>query len=443
MTEFFRYLGDMWANKSIRKKIYITLGILVLYRLLVFIPVPFVDLKALISATNIQNSWWLEYFAMLLWWTLDQFSIIAVWLIPFINASIIMQLLTSVLPQLEDLQEQWEVWTIKIQQYTRRITFPLAFLQSIWMVYFINHILWGSIINTESFITVLLSAFVLTVWTVMLMWFGELITEKWISNWTSLIIFANIVAWISSKVFTYTSSNSWADLMGIVLFMIVVVLVLVILSVLIIKTRKEIPIIHARHGKVQETAILPIPLNPVWMVPIIFSIAFVTFPYLLAQVVTKYGNNIPWRVSSTSDWISQNFNIYTQTPSLLVIFIYFCFIVLFTFFYTLIMFNPDKMADNIQKRWGFIPGIRPWEETAKYINSTLLHLCLWWWIGLWIIWIYSYILSYIPFIESITRSLGSIPVIVSGSWVIIIVWVVQELVSKINADLVMAKYDRF
>lgn len=442
MTEIFKYILDIWANKSIRKKIIFTIAILVLYRLLVFIPVPFVDLKTLIEATNIQNSWWLEYFAMLLWWTLDQFSIIAVWLIPYINASIIMQLLTSVLPQLEDLQEQWEVWTIKIQQYTRRLAFPLAFLQSIWMVYFINHILWGNIINTSSLATVLLSAFVLTVWTVMLMWLWETITEKWISNWTSLIIFANIVAWISSKIFTYTSSNSWADLVSILLFMLIVVLVLVILSVLLIKTRKEIPIIHARHGKVQETAILPIPLNPVWMIPIIFSIAFVTFPYLLSQVITKYAN-VSGSMAAASNWISQNLNIYTQTPSMLVIFIYFAFIVLFTFFYTLIVFNPDKMADNIQKRWWFIPWIRPGEETAKYINSTLMHLCLWWWIWLWLIWIYSYILSYIPFIESITRSLGSIPVIVSGSWVIIIVWVVQDLVNKINADLVMAKYDRF
>jgi len=442
MTEFLKYIWDVWANKSIRQKIIFTLIILVLYRLLVFIPVPFVDLKTLIAATNIQNSWWLEYFAMLLWWTLDQFSIIAVWLIPYINASIIMQLLTSVLPQLEDLQEQWEVWTIKIQQYTRRIAFPLAFLQSIWMVYFINHILGGTVINTASFSIVLLSAFVLTVWTVMLMWLWELVTEKWISNWTSLIIFANIVAWISSKIFTYTSSNSWSNLVSIVLFMLIVVLVLVVLSVLLIKTRKEIPIIHARHGKVQETAILPIPLNPVWMIPIIFSIAFVTFPYLLSQVITKY-STVSGAMATASDWISQNLNIYTQTPSLLVIFVYFLFIVLFTFFYTLIVFNPDKMADNIQKRWWFIPWIRPWEETAKYINSTLLHLCLWWWIGLGIIWIYSYILSYIPFVESITRSLGSIPVIVSGSWVIIIVWVVQELVSKINADLVMAKYDKF
>ena len=100
------------------------------------------------------------------------------------------------------------------------------------------------------------------------------------------------------------------------------------------------------------------------------------------------------------------------------------------------------MADNIQKRWGFIPGIRPGEETAKYLNKILMHLCLWWGIGLGIVGIYSYILNYLPFIQQVTQSIGSIPVIVSWSWVIIIVGVMQELFNKINAELLMEKYDK-
>jgi preprotein translocase subunit SecY len=115
---------------------------------------------------------------------------------------------------------------------------------------------------------------------------------------------------------------------------------------------------------------------------------------------------------------------------------------MFTFFYAMIQFNPEKIADNIQRRWWFIPWIRPWEETAKYISWMIKHLCLWWWAWLWFIWIYSYILSYLPFVKDAAVSLWSIPVVVTWSWVVIIVWVVQDLLNKINADLLMEGYEK-
>lgn len=140
MTNFLDTFQQLRENKSIRKKILWTVGLLALYRLLVFLPVPFADLSLLNAATT-QSGGGLEYFAILLGGTLENFSIIAVGLIPYINASIIMQLLTAVVPKLEELQEQGEQGTQKIQQYTRRLSFPLAFLQSIGMVYFMNYLL--------------------------------------------------------------------------------------------------------------------------------------------------------------------------------------------------------------------------------------------------------------------------------------------------------------
>jgi preprotein translocase subunit SecY len=148
MQAFLQYISDMLSNRSIRKKLLFTIAILALYRLLVFIPVPFVDIEALVGRT-LQSGGGLEYFAMLLGGTLENFSIIAVGLIPYINASIILQLLTAVVPHLEELQEQGEQGTQKIQQYTRWLTFPLAFLQSIGMVYFINYLLGGGVIATD------------------------------------------------------------------------------------------------------------------------------------------------------------------------------------------------------------------------------------------------------------------------------------------------------
>ena len=163
--------------------------------------------------------------------------------------------------------------------------------------------------------------------------------------------------------------------------MLVIVVGLILLSVLILKTVKEVPVIYAKQGKVQESSKLPIPLNPVGMVPIIFAMAFVTFPYLLAQMVTKFGGSNP-TVINIAKWVEGNLNIYDQQPTILAISIYFILIVVFTFFYAMIAFNPDKMSDNIQKRGGFVPGIRPGAQTASYLSKLIGHLCFWGGIGL-------------------------------------------------------------
>lgn len=438
MDKFLKKLQEIRENESIKKKIIFTLLMLALYRLLVFIPVPFVDIAALMSKTASATTSWVWYFIMLLWGSLDQFAIIAVGLAPFINASIIMQLLGSVLPKLEELTEQGEVWQQKIQQYTRYLSVPLAFLQSIGMVFFINYLLGGNIISTAP-LNLLAAAFTMTVWSVILMWIGELITEKGISNGTSMLIFASIVSGITQKIY---SSIAWSNnFLGVTLFMLIIVLGLILLSIFILKSIKEIPVIYARRGRVEESSSLPIPMNPVGMVPIIFSIAFVSFPYLLSKLITQF-QPMNTRLVGMANRIEANLNIYTQQPGVPAIVLYFALIIVFTFFYTLIVFSPERISDNIQKRGGFVPGIRPGKETAKYINGILMHLCLWWGAGLAFIGIYSYILNYIPFIQTLVQSLGSLPVVVTGSWVIIIVWVVQEIMNKIKTDMLMQRYDK-
>lgn len=439
MGSIFKTLRDIVRSKVIRKKIFITLWLLALYRLLVFLPVPFVNIDNLMNQTG-SLSEGIQYFAMLLGWSLEQFSIIAVWLWAYINASIIIQLLTAVIPALEELQEQGEAWTQKIQQYTRRLSFPLAFVQGIGTVYFVNYLLGGQLINVQNFPLVLLSAFVLAIGAVMLLYIGELITEKGISNGISLIIFSSIVSGIVSKVYTDVAAAG-GDWIWVTVFMLVIVIGLILLSVLILKTIKEVPVIYAKQGKVQESSKLPIPLNPVGMVPIIFAMAFVTFPYLVAQMVTKFGGSNE-TMANIAKWVEANLNIYNQQPSVLAIVIYFILIIVFTFFYAMIAFNPDRMSDNIQKRGGFIPGIRPGAQTSAYLSKLIGHLCFWWGIGLACVGVYTYVLQYIPIVQTITQSLGAMPVVVTGSGIIIIVWVVQEIVGKINSELLMHKYDR-
>ncbi len=438
MEKFFKKVQEVRENPSIKKKIIFTLVLLAIYRLLVFIPVPFVDIATLMERTINTGDSGLGYFIMLLWGSLDQFAIIAIGLAPFINASIIMQLLGSVVPKLEELTEQGETGQQKIQQYTRYLSVPLAFAQSIGMVFFINYLLGGNVIPTDIG-TLLLSAFVMTVGSVLLMWIGELITEKGISNGISLLIFASIVAGITQQI--YASVAGTDSIIWVVLFMLIIVLVLVLLSIFILKSLKEIPVVYARRGRVEESSSLPIPLNPVGMIPIIFAIAFVSFPYLLSKLITQF-QPMNAKLVAVGNRIESNLNIYTQQPGIPAIILYFILIIAFTFFYTLIVFSPERISDNIQKRGGFVPGIRPGKETAKYINGILMHLCLRWGVGLALIGIYSYMLNYIPFIQTVVQSLGSLPVVVTGSGVIIIVWVVQEIMNKIKTDMLMQRYDK-
>ena len=200
MKKFFKKMSEIFGNKTIRNKILISLALLAVYRLLVFIPIPFADLGTLLSQTlGAVNS---DYgnFMMLLGGALDQFSFIAIGISPYITASIILQLAGVVFPAVEELTEQGEVGQAKINQYTRYLTVPLAFLQGIGAVYLVNSMLGGGVIET-SFANVMLSAFVMMVGSIMLMWIGELITSKGISNGISLLIFSSIVAGITQQLY--------------------------------------------------------------------------------------------------------------------------------------------------------------------------------------------------------------------------------------------------
>lgn len=429
-------LRKILSNPTLQKKIWYTFLFLLIYRFLVFVPVPFADIDVLVNFTNIENSS-LSYFALLLGGTLDQFSLLAVGLAPYINASIIIQLLTGVIPHLESLQEEGETGQKTIGQYTRRLTFPLAFLQGIGVTYFVNFYLWGNAIElTRS--TILLVALVMWYGSMLLVRIGDLITEKGIGNGISMIIFASIIAGITSSL--YSSVSSATNRVSVLMFILVFVAILVILCIFLVRTMKEIPVIYARQGKVQQTSILPFPLNPVGMIPIIFAIAFVSFPYLVTQLLSKFGWSTQG-LKNTADWIEANFNIYSTNPTRLTILLYFLLVVFFTFFYALVQFNPERIADNIQKRWGYIPSIRPGKETVAYITKVIWHLCFWWGMGLWVLACYSYLLNRIPLLQNLFQWFGTIPVIVTGSWIIIIVWVVQDIMNKLKSEQYMREMD--
>lgn len=432
-------LQNLFTNPILRKKLIYTLIGLAIYRLLVVIPVPFANIDILVAQTQ-QAAEGLGYFLMLFGGSLDNFSIVAVGLGPFINASIIIQLLTVVIPHFEELQELGEQWSKQLQVYMRYITFPLAFVQSIGMVFFINSLI-GGLIDTSSWTTVLFAAFIMAVGSMIILFLADWITEKWLTNGTSLIIFASIIAGVTTQLFSsFSAVSGVSGFVSMFLFIAIIFGLLVFLSIFILKSLKEIPVIYARQGKIQETSKLPIPLNPVGMIPIIFAMAFISFPYVASQLVTKFGYPSDF-VRYWASWIELNLNIYVEKPSIYAIVLFFLLVVFFTYFYTLITFNPDKIADNIQKRGGFVPGTRPGNETAQYIKWVINHLSLWWGAGLWLLGIFTYILHYIPLVQDFATQVGSIPVIITGSGIIIIVWVVQQVMDKIQTEVLMSKYD--
>ena len=433
-------INNILSNSSLKRKILITLGFLAFYRLLVMIPIPYVNIDALMASAHSSDTSGLGSFLMLFGGSLDNFSIIAVWLAPFINASIIVQLLTVVIPHFEELQEMGEQWTKQLQIYMRYITFPLAFIQSIGMVFLINNMVWG-LIDTSSLSTLLMSAFILAVGSMIMVFLSDVITEKGITNGSSLLIFAGIISGIVTQVSgSLSTGGGISDTIKLIAFMILIVLWLVVLSIFILKSIKNIPVIYARQWKIQESSKLPIPLNPVGMIPIIFAMAFVTFPYIISKLILNFGSPSE-SVRGIAERINTNMNIYTNSPSWIVIIIYFVFIIFFTYFYTLITFNPEKMSDTIQKRGWFIPGIRPGTETAYYIRDVINHLSRWGWVWLWLLGIYSYVLYKIPLVQDMSMQLGSIPVVVTGSGIIIIVWVIQQLMDKVQTEVLMTKYD--
>ncbi|MCR5412017.1 MAG: hypothetical protein K6E76_03350 [Patescibacteria group bacterium] len=284
-----RKAKEIVNNKTVMKKLGFTLLILALYRLLTFIPLPFMNVETLgtLMDGTLESSaaGGFGYLVMLMGGALSHFSIIVIGVSPYITSSIIIQLLSSVIPSLEELTEQGEVGQAKINQYTRYLTLPMAFLQGIGMTFIMNSMLQGGAVEV-SFLNLVLVGLVLATGSILLMWLGEMITEKGISNGISMLIFASIVTGIVQKVYSsFSGGDNW---LGVLLFMLLIVVVLIVLSIFILKSTKEIPVVYARSGKIQQSSILPLPLNPVGMVPIIFAMAFVSFPYLISQFVAQF-----------------------------------------------------------------------------------------------------------------------------------------------------------
>ena len=425
-------IKSIFEIKSLRKKIIATLALVLVYKILAVIPVPWVNTDGLAAMMEQQKG--LSFFSALMWGGLSNFSIILMWLSPYINAMIILQLLWVIVPKLGQLQKEWEAWQKKITTYTRRLTLPLAFLQSYWMIVLINSLVassGGQLIDTSSTQTMLMAMIIVTTGTMFLMWLWEIMTEYGIWNGISIIITAWVLAAVPWVITQYITTG-WSTLVSIQPIFIGLLLATLLIIYIIIKFtewNRRIPIIYTRTGR-EEKSYFPIRINQAWMVPIIFAVSLVTFPGILGQILE---NSSGGTAKSVWEFLSTYFSM--ASPSWPMIIIYFLLVLWFSFFYVSITFNTEQVADNIQKRGWYIPGIRPWEETQNYFAKVSNHLNLFGWSFLALIAVLPYIMW--KFYGS------SIDFIVSWAGLIIIVSVILDLIRKVDSEKKMQDYSKF
>ncbi len=428
------YLKQIWNSKTIRNKLLFTLAIVILYRVIAQVSVPGADLQAIKGV--IDNNELLGAFSMLTGGSAKNFSILLMGLSPYINASIIMQLMAVVIPKVEELQKEGESGRRKINSITRWLTFPLAFLQSYGMIILLNSQSQVPIIKEmDNPLVVVTTMLTITAGTVLLVWLGEQMTEKGISNGISILIFASIISQIPQMI-GQGLFLAQADESKLIPFVVIVLITVILTTVIILvnEAQRRIPVTYAGRGvrAKSDQSHLPIRINQAGMIPIIFAVSLVSFPQILAQFLQR----------AKSEWLrvaAEKMTTLFQPQSVTYLVVYFLLVIGFTYFYVSITFNPEQIAESIQKRGGYIPGIRPGKNTADYIGKISSRLNLFG--GMFLAFIAISPMLIQSFFQSM--SIGTVPLLVSGAGMIIIVGVVLEIIRQINAQLIMHDYNKF
>jgi len=418
-----QFFSKALRTRSIRRKLLVTAAILIVFRLIAHIPVAGID-RSTLSALFL-GSPLLSLLDVFSGGTLANFSIMALGLNPYINASIIFQLLGYVVPSIEELQKEGEYGQEKINQYTRLLTVPLAALQSLGMYALLKgqHII--SNLDPSSLIALIIT---MTAGTVIAVWLGELISEYGFKNGISLLIFAGIVARLPVTLGQSVSVFQSQDIFKVMIFLGLAVAV-VGLIIFVGESVRQIPIHYARkraEGPITSASYLPLRLNQAGVIPIIFAVSLVLIPSLLGQFLANAGNS---NIANLAKGLSSAFNPQTLTYNI----VYFFLVFGFTYFYTAVVFNPEKIAENLQKGGGFIPGIRPGGETAKYLSFVLSRITV---VG-------GAFLGFVAILPSFFQSsIGVTNLAIGGTGVLIVVSVALEIIREMEGELVMGRYDK-
>ncbi|PIY72093.1 preprotein translocase subunit SecY [Candidatus Roizmanbacteria bacterium CG_4_10_14_0_8_um_filter_33_9] len=426
MKEIKEKIQLLLHDEKLKRKALFTLVIFLFFRIFAFLPVSVINLDKLRVLFS-QNQF-LSLLDIFSGGTLVNFSVMALGLNPYINASIILQLLSVIFPKLEKLAKEGEYGRFKMNQYTRFLTVPLTIIQSVGIFVLLkNQKIIGALSPVEFF------SFILTLvaGTFILVWFGELISEYGLGNGISLLIFVGIVG-RAPVVFGRTLLVINQELFFNLLTFTVVSILVIGLVVFINEAVRKIPVYYAKRIKGNRvyqgaTNYLPLKLNQAGVIPIIFAVSFVLFPQLVGNSL-KYVNNPS--LAGIGSFLANTFN-----PSgFFYNFFYFLLVIGFTFFYTVVVFNPQKISEEIQKYGGFIPGIRPGVMTKQYLEKILYKVTS---AG-------ALFLGFIAIMPSIISAITNIQgLVIGGTSILIVVSVVLETFKTIEAQLVMKSYDKF
>ena len=407
---------------EIRKKLAFTAMVLALYRVGSYIPVPGIDIDAVEASNQFEGDSILGLLNTFSGGGLSRIALFALGIMPYITASIILQLLTVVVPSLEKLQKEGEVGQQRITQYTRYLTVGLAFAQSIGYVFLFRSSQNGGapIIPEFDVPHVFLIVLCLTAGTVLLMWMGELITQRGIGNGISLMIFASIVSGLPQGIQAwYTNSDQVFKVM-----MPFIALAVIASIVFIQEGQRRIPVQYAkrvigRRMSAGGQTYLPLRVNMAGVIPVIFAASIMAFPPTIGQLVTSDQNN------GIATFFSPNGWAYIVGETI--------FIILFTYFYTAVTFNPVDQADNLKKYGGFIPGVRPGRPTAEFLDRVLARLTF---PGA----LYLAIVAAFP---TILIAQTSANFFFGGTSILIVVGVALDTMKQLEAQLMMRNYEGF
>ena len=422
-------LKNAFRIKELRGKILFTIAMLVVYRIGAHVPVPGIPVQGMLGLSlNSGNTVAGGAMALLNLFSggaLQYVSVFSLGIMPYITSSIILQMLQSVVPSLHELAREGEVGQTKITQYTRYLTLALAILNSIgYLFLFKSFGISFTGAGAPEWMFDILVVGTLVTGAILIMWIGELITQRGIGNGMSLIIFANIMAGLPQAIFQSSEGNSTNVIVTIVIF--VVILCVIPLIVFLERGQRRIPVQYAKRVVGRrimggQSTYLPIKVNTAGVIPIIFASALLYFP---AQIAVFFPN-VAWVQSVagalSSGWINWVLNV--------------VLIVFFAYFYTSMLFNPDDTADNLKKQGGFIPGVRPGKATAAYIKNALNKITL----------PSAIFLALIAIVPSIVFSFtgNSLIQAFGGTSVLIMVGVVLDTLSKVESQLKMYDYDGF
>lgn len=412
---------------ELRNKILFTLGILVLYRFGAYLPVPGIPFQAFADSFS-QQGVSMVMLDLFTGGALSNFSVFALGIMPYITASIIMQLMQGVIPAVGRWAKEGETGRRRITQVTRYLTLGLGLINAIGYLFLFKSEAYGVVFSTAvpEIVTDILVVFTLVVGTALIMWMGELITQHGVGNGMSLIIFVSIISSVPSAIFSSINLN--ADMgMGIAVTALILVVVLLCIPAIIFveRAQRRIPISYAKRvqgRKVMggQSSYLPIKINAAGVIPIIFASCLIYFP---AQIAALF--NVDW-LTMVANAISAGWVNWILTALLIVFFAY---------FYTSIVFNPEDTAENLQRQGGFIPGIRPGQNTVQYIKDVLHRVTLPGAIFIAAIAVIPSILFYFTN-NSLIQAFG-------GTSILIMIGVALDTMNKIESQLKMYNYDGF